>query len=174
MIQFLSIERESKEVDDYKIVWESKNEFLLKVAYSIDNLIYEGKEIISVNYIGENRVDIYYNIKPNKISDKQSLDRKIITICGSNKFTDIIELEAIKLSLKGNIVLTPVLHIMDNINKLSLPDEDVSNLLEKIHKTKIEMSDIIYVVNYNNYIGESTKKEIDYAKLLGKLIIYME
>ena len=81
-------------------------------------------------------INIYYNIKPNKISDKQSLDRKIITICGSSKFTDIIELEAIKLSLKGNIVLTPVLHIMDNINKLSLPDEDVSNLLEKIHKTK--------------------------------------
>lgn len=36
------------------------------------------------------------------------------------------------------------------------------------------MSKYIYVVNKNNYIGESTKIEIEYAEKLGKEIIYFE
>ena len=37
---------------------------------------------------------------------------------------------------------------------------------------KIKLSDAILVVNANNYIGESTKSEIEFAKLLNKEIIY--
>ena len=44
--------------------------------------------------------------------------------------------------------------------------------LKKSHFKKIELSDAILVVNINNYIGESTNLEIDYAKKLGKEIIY--
>ena len=36
----------------------------------------------------------------------------------------------------------------------------------------MELEDAILVVNINNYIGGSTKLEIDYAKKLGKKIIY--
>ena len=45
-------------------------------------------------------------------------------------------------------------------------------ILKDIHKEKIKLSTSILVVNINNYIGESTKIEIDYAKLLNKEIIY--
>ena len=41
-----------------------------------------------------------------------------------------------------------------------------------MHKEKIKISDAILVVNVNNYIGSSTKSEIEYAKSLGKEIIY--
>ena len=37
-----------------------------------------------------------------------------------------------------------------------------------------DISDAIYVVNVNGYIGESTKKEIEYACKLGKEILYLE
>ena len=44
--------------------------------------------------------------------------------------------------------------------------------LKEAHFKRIELSDAILVVNINNYIGDSTKLEIDYAKKLGKEIIY--
>lgn len=43
---------------------------------------------------------------------------------------------------------------------------------QKEHFKKIELSNSVLVVNVNNYIGTSTKMEIDYAKKLGKEIIY--
>ena len=44
--------------------------------------------------------------------------------------------------------------------------------LKEAHFKRIELSDSILVVNINNYIGESTKLEIEHAKKLGKEIIY--
>ena len=44
--------------------------------------------------------------------------------------------------------------------------------LKEAHFKRIELSDAILVVNINNYIGESPNLEIDYAKKLGKDIIY--
>ena len=46
--------------------------------------------------------------------------------------------------------------------------------LKKEHFRKIELSDAIFVVNKNNYIGQSTNLEIEYAKRLGKEIMYLE
>ena len=37
---------------------------------------------------------------------------------------------------------------------------------------RIELSDAILVININNYIGYSTNLEIEYARKLGKEIIY--
>ena len=44
--------------------------------------------------------------------------------------------------------------------------------LKEQHFKKIELSDAILVINVNNYIGNSTSLEIQYAKDLGKEIIY--
>ena len=44
--------------------------------------------------------------------------------------------------------------------------------MKEAHFKRIKLSDAILVVNINNYIGDSTKLEIDYAKKLGKEIIY--
>ena len=47
-------------------------------------------------------------------------------------------------------------------------------MLGKMHKEKIKISDAIFVVNVNGYIGESTKSEIEYAKSQNKEILYLE
>lgn len=47
-------------------------------------------------------------------------------------------------------------------------------MLDEIHKQKIDVSDEIYVLNVGGYIGESTKTEIEYAKVKGKKISYLE
>ena len=44
--------------------------------------------------------------------------------------------------------------------------------MKKAHFKRIELSDSIFVVNVNGYVGESTKKEIEFAKEKGKDIIY--
>jgi len=95
---------------------------------------------------------------------------KVITICGSLKFQTEMMIVAEKLSLKGNCVLTPVYPILENSEKT---DKQLEKLKEA-HFKRIELSDAIYVINKNNYIGESTKLEIEYAEKLEKEIIYLE
>lgn len=93
---------------------------------------------------------------------------KIITLCGSLKFQKEMMEIAEKVALEGNCILTPVYPVLDNIERT---EEQVLKLKEA-HLKRIELSDAILVVNVNNYIGKSTTLEIEYAKKLGKRIIY--
>ena len=94
---------------------------------------------------------------------------KIITVCGSLRFQkEIMEISE-KLELEGNCVITPI--YPTNEDKDAYTEEQVL-VLDKMHKEKIKFSDSIVVVNVNNYIGSSTKSEIEYAKKLNKEIIY--
>jgi nucleoside 2-deoxyribosyltransferase len=45
--------------------------------------------------------------------------------------------------------------------------------LDRLHFKKIELCDYVLVVNECGYIGESTAREIAYAKKLGKPISYV-
>lgn len=94
---------------------------------------------------------------------------KIITVCGSNKFkkemTEITE----KMAFKGNCMLTPI-ELMKSTKDAYTKDEMM--MLDKMHKEKIRISDAILVVNVNDYIGNSTKSEIEYAKSLNKEVLY--
>ena len=47
-------------------------------------------------------------------------------------------------------------------------------MLDDMHKRKIDMADEIYVINVGGYIGSSTKSEIEYVKATGKGIRYLE
>lgn len=93
---------------------------------------------------------------------------KIITLCGSLKFQKEMMYIAEEMSLKGNCILTPVYPVLVNCKRT---DEQLEKLKEA-HFKRIELSDTILVINVNNYIGKSTNLEIEYAKKLGKEIIY--
>ncbi len=95
----------------------------------------------------------------------------IITLCGSIKFKDKFIKVQEKLTLEGNIVLTP--NFFNNIKKEEI-DEKTKKMLDEMHRQKIDMSDEIYIINFGGYIGESTKAEIEYAKTKGKKISYLE
>ncbi|MBQ1348927.1 MAG: hypothetical protein IIY58_06215, partial [Aeriscardovia sp.] len=47
-------------------------------------------------------------------------------------------------------------------------------MLDDMHKRKIDMADEIFVINVGGYIGESTRGEIAYAKKTGKAVRYLE
>lgn len=93
---------------------------------------------------------------------------KIITLCGSLKFQKEMMTIAEKMALEGNCVLTPIYPVLENYQRT---DEQLNNLKNE-HLKRIELADTILVVNVNDYIGDSTNSEIEYAKKLGKEIIY--
>lgn len=94
---------------------------------------------------------------------------KIITVCGSLRFMkEIMEITE-KMDLQGNCMLSPIYPTKSN--KDDYTDEEAI-MLNKMHKERIKLSDAILVVNVDNYIGSSTKSEIEFAKSLNKEIIY--
>lgn len=47
-------------------------------------------------------------------------------------------------------------------------------MLDDMHKRKIDMADEIFVINVGDYIGDSTRAEIAYAKEHGKRVRFLE
>lgn len=99
---------------------------------------------------------------------------KVITLCGSTRFKDEFVKMTEKLTLEGNIVISVGLfgHADNKFGTIITPE--VKQMLDEIHKEKIRMSDEIFVINKDHYIGESTKNEIKYAESLGLKVTYME
>lgn len=73
-----------------------------------------------------------------------------------------------KMTLEGNCTLTPVYPIIENCERMG---EQLKKLKNE-HFKRIELSNAILVINKNNYIGDSTKLEIEYDKKLGKKMMY--
>lgn len=93
---------------------------------------------------------------------------KIVTICGSMKFIDKMKEVATRLEIENKYIVIQCVYTNDKLN------EEEQQILSELHYKKINISDAIYVVNVNGYIGSSTIKEIQYAKTLGKEIMYLE
>lgn len=91
---------------------------------------------------------------------------KIITMCGSFKYKKEMMEIAENLQLQGNCVILP-----NFPTKEIYTDEEIS-IFGKMHKEKIKLSDAIFVVNVNGYIGNATRSEIELAQSLNKEIIY--
>lgn len=97
---------------------------------------------------------------------------KIITLCGSTRFKDEFIAEKKRLTLEGNIIISVGLfgHSGDN----EVWSESTKEMLDDMHKSKIDLADEIFVINPGGYIGSSTKSEIEYAKKTGKAVKYSE
>ena len=95
---------------------------------------------------------------------------KVAILCGSMKFQDEIMKIAEKLALDGDCVLTPVYMVTQHPE---ITDEEIKRL-KKEQLKRIELSDEIFVVNVNGYVGESTIAEIEYAGRLGKEVKWLE
>ena len=93
---------------------------------------------------------------------------KIITLCGRKKKKKEMMIVAEKMALEGDCILTPVYPTIENLKR---SEEQLQKIKEE-HFKRIELSDAILVINVNNYIENSTSLEIQYAKELGKEIIY--
>ena len=103
---------------------------------------------------------------------------KVITLCGSTRFKDEFMEAQKRLTLEGNIVISVGLfghsgdhEVWENMDEGTLTA--TKEMLDDMHKRKIDMADEIFVINVGGYIGESTRSEIEYAKTTGKAIRYL-
>ena len=104
---------------------------------------------------------------------------KVVTLCGSTRFKEEFMNVQRELTLKGYIVISvgffghskdaDIWEQMDDETKIKTKE-----MLDDIHKRKIDMADEIFVINVGGYIGSSTKSEIEYANKTGKKINYLE
>ena len=97
---------------------------------------------------------------------------KVITLCGSTRFKDEFMKAQKRLTLEGNIVISVGLfgHSGDD----EVWTDGTTEMLDAMHKRKIDMADEIYVINVGGYIGSSTRSEIEYAEATGKTVRYLE
>jgi len=98
------------------------------------------------------------------------MEVKVITICGSMRYSKEMMKISEELELKQGYA---VIQCVYNVDGLKYEGVDAS-ILGKIHRKKIDISDAIYVVNVDGYIGCSTKNEIEYATETGKEVMYLE
>ena len=97
---------------------------------------------------------------------------KVITLCGSTRFKEEFLQVQKELTLKGNIVIS--VGLFGHSGDSEVWEKKTKQMLDDMHKRKIDMADEIFVINVGGYIGESTKSEIEYAKSHGKKVNYLE
>lgn len=97
---------------------------------------------------------------------------KIITLCGSTKFKDQFIAEQKRLTLEGNIVIS--VGLFGHSGDVEVFTDNTKEMLDNMHKRKIDLADEIFVINVGGYIGTSTKNEIEYAISTNKPVIYLE
>jgi hypothetical protein len=103
----------------------------------------------------------------------------VITLCGSTRFKDEFMEAQKRLTLEGNIVISVGLfghsgdqEVWENMDEGTLTK--TKEMLDDMHKRKIDMADGIFVINVGGYIGDSTRSEIEYAREHRKKVEYLE
>jgi hypothetical protein len=94
---------------------------------------------------------------------------KIITLVGSTRFKETYEREMARLTLEGYIVISVGLY--GHADGLDLTPT-TKRKLDALHLCKIDLADIVHVINDEGYIGESTNREIAYAEAKGLPVTY--
>ncbi len=104
----------------------------------------------------------------------------IFTLCGSTRFPDAFAVANMHLSAMGHVVIG--LGMLGHADEprgarylTSDGDETTPGKrdLDELHLRKIDLSDAIFVVNVAGYVGSSTRREIDYARATGKVVVWM-
>jgi len=99
----------------------------------------------------------------------------IVCLCGSTRFVDTFNEWRQKLTLEGKIVLS--IEIVTTQTKDNDPQHcnpEVKEMLDELHLRKIDLADEVLILNVDDYIGVSTRREIIYARTLFKPIKFLE
>lgn len=101
---------------------------------------------------------------------------KIVVLCGSSRFVDIMAvcawlIERDEQAIAMGLHLLPAWYATkEQIPHHLAEHEGVADAMDQLHLHKIDLADEIFVVNHDDYIGESTLKEIEYAQKTYKKI----
>lgn len=93
-------------------------------------------------------------------------------LCGSTgRAAHMFHAESLRLTLAGHKVLSIGVNARDA--DLGITEEQKVQL-DILHLFKIEDADVVRILNVGGYVGESTRRELEYARRLGKRIEFLE
>jgi hypothetical protein len=92
---------------------------------------------------------------------------EIVCICGSARFVNEMRAANRELTFAGVIVVAP------GEADGAVTDEQ-KTVLDALHLRKIDLADRVLVVNPGGYIGESTRREIAYARAASKPVSFTD
>jgi hypothetical protein len=102
----------------------------------------------------------------------------IVCLCGSSRFYDEFQQANYELTMAGEIVLSigfyPHAKAEHGHGEGVGHDSAEKVALDELHKRKIDLADYVYVLNVGDYIGDSTRSEIEYAKSRHRSVTYLE
>lgn len=97
----------------------------------------------------------------------------IVTLCGSSRYIEEIAMMSWMFEKQGAICLS--MHLLPKgypglANHHQAEAEGIAAQMDELHLRKIDLCDLVYIMNIDHYIGESTAREIDYARSKGKVV----
>lgn len=102
----------------------------------------------------------------------------IVCLCGSARFLAQFDAASLHETLAGRIVLSPGSHLQSDAQTFAgwAPEAVTAALarLAALHDRKIELADEVLVIDVGGYVGDSTAREVAYARALGKPVRYWE
>ena len=102
----------------------------------------------------------------------------VVTLCGSTRFMKEFQEANLAETLAGKIVLTigcDTRTDRDIFGHLSEAEEKIIKAkLDVLHFAKIDLSDEVLILNRADYVGDSTRRELEYARMRGKSIRWLE
>ena len=101
---------------------------------------------------------------------------RIVCLCGSTRFSEAFREANLRETLAGRIVLTIGCDMREDAALFPDPAEreEIKERLDRLHLAKIDLADDVLILNVGGYIGESTRREIEYATRTGKPVRYLE
>jgi hypothetical protein len=101
----------------------------------------------------------------------------IVCLCGSTRFSEAYQKANLNETVAGKIVLTIGCDLRSDGQLFEgYSTEQLGELkakLDELHLRKIDLADEVLILNVGGYIGDSTRREIEYAMKLNKPIRYL-
>ena len=92
---------------------------------------------------------------------------KIVCLCGSTRFSEAYQQANLEETMVGRIVLIIGCDIKSDADLFAGWDKEgvdaLKTRLNELNLRKINLADEILILNVDGYIGESTRREIEYA-----------
>jgi len=107
------------------------------------------------------------------MSDTQMESPQIVCLCGSTRFKEAFLFAQRQFTRQGVIVLT--IGEFGHADQTGVMDDPkLKARLDELHLRKIDLADFVYVLNIGGYIGDSTRREIAYARQHNKSVKFQE
>lgn len=102
----------------------------------------------------------------------------IVCLCGSTRFSEAFQQANLRETLHGRIVLSIGCDMRSDDELFAhKPADELAQIkiaLDELHLRKIDLCDEVLILNCGGYIGQSTARELAYARSLGKRVRFLE